>query len=269
MPSFLDRAAHQADLRLVDNGQELLRSSLGLALINRLLADLVLDESCVVRVKAQHDLLVAQRVLLLDAGTLGQGSTLRSAEDTLDFRAVNQTAEIGLRDNVGRQEEILLELGRLGGGAVDVVKSLESGRGPDNESSEVTTRGQLEEVQGVDRAGLNTGQVAGSRNELLAINLGVVDDQRTTALAVAATSELTLTGTELLGLLSLLDVGSGTDSPQDGQSGAGLGGSSVLENSRVDNEGDFGDRRDLVATGKQQRGNGGSGKSRGSSESPK
>ena len=213
------------------------------------MTDLVLDESGVVRIEAEHDLLVAQRVLLLDASTLGQGSALRSAEDTLDFRAVDQTAEIGLRDNVGRQKEVLLELGRLGGGAIDVVKSLESGRGPDNESSEVTTRSKLEKVQGVDGAGLNTGQVAGSRNELLAINLGVVDDQRTTTLAVAAASELTLTSTELLGLLSLLDVGSSTDSSQDGQSGAGLGGGSVLENSRVNNRGDFGNRGDLVATG--------------------
>lgn len=267
-PPFLDRAAHQADLRLVDDLKELLGSALGLALLALLLADLVLDEGGVVRVEAQHDLLVAQRVLLLDAGALRQGSALGGAENALDFGAVDQTAQVGLRDDVGRQQEVLLQLRGLGGGAVDVVQGLESGRGPDDEAAKVTTGSQLEEVQGIDGAGLDTGQVASARDELLAVNLGVVDDERATALAVAATTELALTSTELLGLLSLLDVGASTNSLEDGQSGGSLGSSTVLENSRVDNKGDFGDVRDLVATGQQQRGDGGSSQGRGSSESP-
>ena len=221
-----------------------------------------------VRVEAQHDLLVAQRVLLLDAGTLGQGGALGGAEDALDLGAVDQTGKIGLGDDVGGQQEVLLELGGGGGGAVDAVEGLESGGGPDDESAEVTTRSQLEEVQGVDGAGLNTGQVAGTGDELLAVNSGVVDDQGATTLAVAAATKLSLTGAELLGLLGLLDIGGGSDSLQDSQGSAGLGSGTVLESGGVDDEGNLGDGGDLVATGEQQRGDGGGGKSRGSSESP-
>ena len=255
-------------LNLIDKFQELLGSSLGLALAGRLLADLVLDKGGMVRVEAQHNLLVAQGVLLLDAGALCQGSALGRTEDALDLGAVDQTGQVGLGDDVGRQQEVLLELGRRGSGAVDAVESLEGSRGPDNETAEVTTGGQLEKVQGVDRAGLDAGQVAGTGDELLAIDLGVVDDQRATALTVTAASELALTSTELLGLPGLLDIGGGANSLQNSQSGASLSSGTVLESGRVDDKGNLGDGGDLVATGEQQRGDSGSSKGGGSGESP-
>jgi hypothetical protein len=51
-------------------------------------------------------------------------------------------------------------LGRLlGVGAVDDVELLEGVLGPDDEAAKVTTRGKLEEVQALNAAELNTGDV--------------------------------------------------------------------------------------------------------------
>ena len=70
----------------------------------------------------------------------------------------------------------------------------------------MSTWGELEEVQGENRAGLNTGEVSECANQLLAINLWVIDDQRSTALSVTAATELTLTSTELAGCLDSVDI---------------------------------------------------------------
>lgn len=213
-------------------------------------------------------MLVLERVLLLHTSTLGLGIALGRAQDALDFGAVDQTAQVGLGDDIGGQEEVLLEGGGLGGGAVDLVEGLEGGRGPDDEAAEVTTGGQLQQVQGVDGRGLDTSQVAEALDELLAVHLGVVDDEGTAALAVAAATELALARAELLGALDLLQVGTGTDGLQETESSGGLGESSAVESSRVDNERDLGDGHDLVAAGEEERGNGGGSQSRGSSETP-
>jgi hypothetical protein len=219
----------------------------------------LLSEDLGVRVQAKHDLLVLERVLLLDSRSASDSLSLGAVDGALDFRAVDQTSKIGLRDNVGGKEEVTLVDGSLGGGTVDAVKSLESTRGPDDESAEVTTRSELKEVESGDGAGLDTSDVAESGDKLLAIRLGGVDDKRTTSLAVAAATELALTGTELLGVLDLADVLSGTDSLQKTESGGGLGNSSSLEDSGVDDQRDLRDRVDLVSTGLEERnGRGGS-----------
>lgn len=263
--------SHQAivkNLNLVDGVKELVRSRLGLASVLLLRTEVLLDKGSVVRVKTEKDLLVAEGVLLLDTGTLGKSGTLGGVEDALDFGAVNQTGEVGLRNNVGRQKEVLLELRGLGGGSVDDVQCLEGSGGPDDETTEVTTRGELEEVQGVDIGCLNTGQVAETLDELSAVNLGVVDDQRTTTLAVATASELTLTGTELLGALGLQDILAGTDGSQDLESSGGLGSGRALEDGGVDDQGNLGNFRDGVTTSEEEGGDSGSSNGRGSSESP-
>jgi hypothetical protein len=205
-------------------------------------------------------------VLLLDTSTLGLGVTLGGADNRLDFGRVDQTANISLGDNVGWEEEVLLEGRWGGGGTVDGVKSLEGGGGPDDEATEVTTWGELEEVESVDGASLNTSNVAESKGKLLSVNLWVVDDQWATTLAVAAASQLTLTSTELAGSLDLADLSTGTDGVQetDGSSSAGDGGTS--EDLRVDDKRNLWDGGDLVTTGKEESWDGRSSEGRGSSE---
>lgn len=212
----------------------------------------LLGEDLGVGVQAEHDLLVLERVLLLDTSAAGDGIALGGVDGALDFRRVDQTGEISLRDNVGGEEEVALVGRGLGGGAVDLVEGLEGLRGPDDEAAEVATRGELEEVEGGDGAGLDTGDVAEALDEVLAVSLSRVDDEGTAALAVAAATELALAGAELLGASNLLEVGTGTDSLEEGDGGSGLGNGISSNELGVDNEGDLGDGHDLVTTGQEE-----------------
>ncbi len=56
----------------------------------------------------------------------------------------------------------------------------------------MSARSKLQQVEGEDRAGLDTSDVAESTTDLQSINFGVVDDERTSTLAVAATTKFTL-----------------------------------------------------------------------------
>lgn len=227
-------------------------SSLNLLLLLR-----ILSKHGSIRVQTQHDLLVAQRVLLLHSRATSDSLALGGVEGALNLRRVDETGQISLRDNVGRQEEVALVGGSLSGGAVDVVEGLEGRRGPDDEAAEVTTRSELEEVEGSDGRGLDTGDVAESLDELLAVDLGVVDDEGTTALAVTAATELALTGAQLLGVLGLLEVGAGADSLEEGQGGGGADNGGGVEDGGVDDERDLSDGHDLVATGHEEGSGGG------------
>lgn len=211
-------------------------------------------------------MLVAERVLLLNEGTLGAGLTLGLTEHGLDFRRVDDTGNVGVGKEVGGEEEVLLESRSSSSSTVDFVQSSESSRGPDNEATEVTTGSELEEVEGVDGGGLDTRDVAEGLDELLAVGLGVVDDERTAALAETTATHLTLTGAGLLGLLDLDEVRAGTDSLEKGNGGLGLGDSGALEGLGLNDEGDFGDAGDTVTAGEQKRRNGRSSQGRGGSE---
>jgi hypothetical protein len=250
----------------VESLDERLSRGLRLATVNRLLAKLLLRERSSVGVKTEHNLLVAERVLLLDVGALGAGLTLGAAKDGLDFRRVDETGEVGVSDKVGGEDEVLLDGGRRVRGAVDGVEGLEGRGGPDDEATEVTTGGELEEVEGEDGGGLNTGDVAESTNKLLAVGLGVVDDERTAALAEAAASQLTLTGTNLAGLRDLDELGTSTESLEESDSSLGLGDSGILKGLGVNDEGNLGDVGDAVTAGEEERGDGGGSQGRGGSE---
>lgn len=209
-----------------------------------------------------------QRVLLLDTGALGAGLALGGADDGLDFGGVDQTADVGLGDDRGGEEEVLLERRWGGGRAVDGVEGLEGRRGPDHEAAEVATGCELEEVQREDGAGLDTGDVAEGERQLLSVLGWVVDDQWAAALAVAAATELALTGAELAGGLDLGEVCTGTDGVQesDGCGSAGDGG--IGEDLGVDDEGNLWDGGDLVTTGKEEGWDGRGSQGRGGCETP-
>ena len=210
-----------------------------------------------VGVQAQHDLLVLERVLLLHRRPPCEGTALGSVEDVLHLGAVDETREIGLRDEVAGQEEVLLVHRRLGRRSVNVIESLERSRGPDDEASEVTTRGELEQVQGRDGARLDTRQVAETLDHQLAVQDGVVDDKGTTSLLETATTHLSLTRTHLPRLLDPVDIGGRAAGLEHGLGAGSLGEDGGLAQLGIDNERDFGDGHDLVATGHEEGDRGG------------
>lgn len=256
-------------LILLDNLSELgLISTHWLSSIQTLGSDLLFRVARSVWVESEKNLLVEQRILLLNTGTLSSGLALGSANDRLDFGGVDETADISLLHDVGRKEEVLLQGRRNGGASVDRIQSLESSRSPDDEATEVSTRGELQEVQGEDSAGLDTGDVAESLGQLLTINLGIVDYEGSTALTMTASTQLSFTSAKLAGSLDLLNVGNSTNrfeetdgsgSARDGSAGKDLG---------VDYQGDLWNVGDLVPAGEQESWNRGCSKGGNGCEAP-
>ena len=97
-----------------------------------------------VRVETKQNLLIAQRILLLHGPPLRDDRALDRTQHTLHLGAVDELGDVGLRDDVGREEEVTLELAGLGGAAVDGVEGGEGGGGPDDEAAEVASWRQLE-----------------------------------------------------------------------------------------------------------------------------
>lgn len=225
------------------------------------LAELLLGEGRGVRVESEHDLLVLERVLLLHAGALGLGVALGRVEHGLDFSRVDQARDVGVGHDVGRDGEVLL-------GGVHVVEGAKGRRGPHDEATEVAAGRELEEVEREDGGGLDTGDVAEGLDEVLAVDLGVVDDEGTAALAVAAVTQLTLTGANLAGLLDLDELRAGAEGLEEGDGGLGLDDGVTLECLGVDDERHLSDLTDTVATGEEESRDGGSSQGRGSSEAP-
>lgn len=243
-----------------------LRRPLRLPRIELFLPQLPLAESLGVRVQAQQDLSIPQRVLLLHARTLRPRASLGRTHHGLHFRGVDETADVRIGDDVRGEEEVLLERGRGAGGAVDVVERGEGGGGPDDEAAEVAPRRELEEVEREHGRGLDAGDVAEGAHELLAVGVGVVDDQWAAALHVAATAEFALAGAELAGFGHFADVWAGTDGFEETEGGGGFADGGALEGFGGDDKGDFWDGRDAVATGLEQSGDGRGGQGRGGRE---
>ena len=76
-------------------------------------------------------------------GDLGVGR----ADDRLDFRAVDEARDIRVGD-LGRWEEVVLLLDRnLIESTEDFIKTRESALSPDDETTNVSTRSKLEEIE--------------------------------------------------------------------------------------------------------------------------
>ena len=191
-------------------------------------------------VESLHGGLVLKRVLLALGREVGVGAL--HAELALDLVRVDDSGEVGAGHHGSSELEASLDGGALSVGTEDVVELLEGVLGEDDESAEVTTGGELEEVHSVDAAGVDTGEVSGGL-----LDGGVVvtvDDQGTSAEGEAAIAHLALTGAELLGGADALEVGSNTEVLEGGEELSGL----VLVEA-VNNEGELGNIVDLVTTG--------------------
>ena len=110
-------------------------------------------------VQEVHLGLVLKRVSLLSVVEL---DVLELGSDNgLDFGRVDESSEVSIGEDGSLEDVSLLADSGGGLGAENVVKSLEGGLGPDDESAEVASGGELEEVESVDVASLDSGDVSG------------------------------------------------------------------------------------------------------------
>lgn len=259
-------------------GNRLLDGTLGLSLGRE---ELLSAEGLGVRVESEEDSLVSERVLLLGEGpwitkrsqkkskrrwekkkkrTLLDGLT-GGSDDRLDLVRVDETGDVGSRDLGGGEANcqfVSLLISQIQSRntsslearllLVDRVEGSNGRLGPDDESTNVTTRGELEEVEGLDGAGLDTGNVLESPDDTLVLG---VNDEGTPPLPVPPVPHLTLTGPDLPRVGNLGDVGVGSDSLEELDGSLGLLGG--LDGRRED-EGDLLDLLDPVASGEDKGG---------------
>lgn len=132
-------------------------------------------------------------------------------------------------------------------GTENLIEEAKCALSPDDETTKVSTGGELEEVQSPDVDELDTRDVAESLDDTVVF---VVDNERSTALAVTAVAELALASTELAGVRDLDDIGVRAEGFEESDSLLGLG---EALNSGVDDEGDLLDLLDAVTTSENKR----------------
>jgi len=155
---------------------------------------------------------------------------------------------------------VSLLLGELGWGSVEGVKALEGCLGPNAEAAEVTTGGELKEVETGNTASVNTRDVSEGLDESVVL---VVDEKGSTSLNISAVSGLSNSTANGGRCLDLVNIRVSTNGSQDID---GLLGLDSCLNIIRNNERDFRDGLDLVSTGHDEGWDGGGSKSGGDSE---
>ena len=196
-----------------------------------------------VGVNLLHHLSVLKRVLL--GLIVSSGGSLDFSKSGLNLVGVNNSSEVStFHGGTVESASSLLDTS-LSGGSEDVVKSSEGGRSVDNESSEVTTRGELEEVKSVDVASVNSGQVS---RVLVNVGIFIVEDKEgSLSHGESGVSEFTLTGSHVLGSTDSSEISGGTESLESGEHGTG-----GLVRVKVGNHGEFGDGVNSVSSGENE-----------------
>lgn len=211
------------------------------------LTELLATENLGIGVETEENSLVDKRVLLLCPGAL-LDLLASGTNDRLDLVRVDETSNVGVGDLGGGEEVVALVEGSFVKGAKDLVEESKSTLGPDDEAAEVTTWGELEEIEATDVDELNTWKIAECLDDTVVL---IVHNERTTALAVPAVPHLALAGAELARVGDLDNIGVGVEGLEEsdclpclfeGLCGAG------------DDERDLLDLLDAVATSKDERG---------------
>lgn len=205
-------------------------------------------------VKSLHHGLVLQWVL--SGGTLGKLVLSNTAELGLNLVRVDDSGEISAGHHtsiklVARLLDTLLTVS-----TEHLVEVLEGILGEDDESAEVTTWGELEQVKSMNTAGVNAWEVAGG-----SLKVGVlitVHNEWALSHLKARVSHLVEAGTGSLANTDSLEVLRNTSGIKGTEEG--LGGVNV---EGVEHEWQLWDLVHVVTSGKNKWGNGGSSESRG------
>jgi hypothetical protein len=183
---------------------------------------------------------VAERVLL----EWGTGLVvLWWVDNALHFITVDETGKIWVTHDVTGQLVATLDFRSSLSRAKDLVELLESRLRPDAEATEVSTWGQLQEVEAVDRGDVNTRDVTEGTGDA---TIGTIDDEWSLALDITTVAHLTLTTAEVARSRHSVDVSLGTNILQNVSGLLGLGDS--LSGVR-DDEGDLWDGFNAVTAG--------------------
>jgi len=231
-------------------------SSLGLSLLLKLGKDLslLLGEW----VESLHDGLVGQWVLLVLIVGSDAGSNLSKLG--LNLIGVDDSGNVSAAHHVSVKSVSLLLLRDVRWGSEDAVEGLESILGEDDESSEVTTWGELEDVKSAHVAGVDTWEVSGG----LLHTGGVVsvNDEWTLSHDVSGVSVLASSGSGLLGSSNLGEIVTSSEALESSEEGLGVWKSKV-----VNDKWELWDLVDVMTSGHDEWGAGGSSESGGNSMS--
>jgi len=170
-----------------------------------------------VRVKLDHNAEILERILLslATSGSVG----FRWIKARLDFARVDDSVKIRISHQWTRKGVSKFECGFLAVSSVELVKFLECGLSPDDESAEVTTGSQTKNVEAIDAENINTRKVTeGAYNRCLF----VVDNQWTSSLNVSPVAALSLSSADLLAVFHFLHISISFDGFQELNSLRGL-----------------------------------------------
>jgi len=194
-----------------------------------------------VRVKLGSESEVSQSVLL--DGSNGRRSGLLGSEGRLDFSRVDDSGNIG----VGEERS---------GCVVEFVQLSESISGPENESSDVSSGGELKEVEGFNVDEFNSGKISEGVDESAVLR---VDNEGSSSGNVSAISDLSVSSSDVSGFLSLDDIIVCVEVLEESDGSGGF--VDVGKRCSVDNQRNFSNSFDSVSSGQNKGGEGRSGKS--------
>jgi len=200
------------------------------------------------RVKSDSSSSVSERVQLGSGLAVGLSGNVDSV---LDFLRVDESVDIGVGHDGSWESVVDLGLRLLGLSSVDRVQLLKSISGPDDESSEVSSWGELKNIESVNIAEFNSWQVSQSLDHGAVIC--VVNNQRSSSLSVSSVSGFSLTVSKGHGLNNLLNIGVSIEGLEESNS---LGGFVDSVNGLVvNNQRNFRNIINVVSSGHNQSGN--------------
>lgn len=191
-------------------------------------------------VESLHKGLVLEGVL---PGGAADGVVLTSllTEFALDLVTVDDASEVGAVHNVAAKSPVLL-LGGLVVAAVEAVQAVEGILSEDHEAANVTTRGELEEVEAVNVADVNAGKVAGGALDVAVVV--AVDDKGSLSQLEAVVAHLVATVAHGLGGTNASKVAGGTNVVENGEQASG-----AFNVEAVQDEGKLSNAVNVVTTG--------------------
>jgi len=208
-----------------------------------------------VGVEFEHGSDVGERVLL--GGPLGGVAALGRVEYGLHFVALEHGLEVGVLDDGGWDAPVLLGAGTGGEATVDGVEGFEGVFGEDEESADVSTWRESENVQAVDIEDLDAWDVSEGSDDTVVLS---VDESWSQLLDVLSVSALASAGSHPSAGVNSLDI---VPSAQLLEQINGLLGLLVVLSAVADNQWDLWHLIDSVALGHHQGWHTGGGNSAG------